>query len=134
MLAVPAARAEEALRLMFGAPDGRHATLDFAETTGPRALVITTHLAGVAGSRLSLSVDKASGNLLDRILTNEECRFAEGGSVCSLAVAGDTATYAAVVAAFKAGLSAHVAIENAGSMEMSEDISLRGFTRSYGGL
>ena len=136
VLALPTvAGAAELLRLMFGTPEGRHATLDFAaDSNGLEALVITTHLAGVAGSRLALSVDRAGAPLIERVLANGECRFDDGASVCRVAIGGDTAEYAAIVSAFKAGLTAHVEVENAGSMEMSEDISLRGFTKDFSRL
>jgi hypothetical protein len=88
----------------------------------------------VAGSRVSLSVDRAGGNLFDRVLTESDCRFVDQASSCRFSIPGGTPEYAAIVAAFKAGLKAHVEVETAGSMEMSQDISLKGFTRAYGDL
>lgn len=127
--------AEEGLQLMFGAPDGEHATLTFSgDTASAEAIVVETRLVGAAGSRVSLSVDRAGGNLFDRILTEADCRFVDQASTCRFAIPGGTAEYAAIVAAFKAGLKAHVEVETAGSMEMSQDISLKGFTRAYGKL
>jgi hypothetical protein len=129
------AMAQEALNLMFGDPAGEHATVTFSpDKTGAQAIVVGTHLVGVAGSRLSLSVDRAGNNIVDHILTAEECKFGDTGSDCSFAIAGDSPEYATLVTAFKRGLKLHIEVENAGSMEMSQDISLIGFTKAYGKL
>jgi hypothetical protein len=127
--------AAEGLQLMFGAPDGEHATLTFSsDTASAEAILVETRLVGAAGSRLSLSVDRAGDKLFDRILTETDCRFVDQASTCRVSIAGGTPEYAAIVAAFKAGLRAHVEVETAGSMDMSQDISLKGFTRAYGKL
>lgn len=128
-------RAEGPLSLMFGTPDAEHATLTLqGDTASPEAIVIETRLVGAAGSRLSLSVDRAQSPLYERLLTPEDCRFVDQASTCRLAIAGNTPEYAAIVTAFKAGLTAHVEVQTAGTMEMSQDISLKGFTRAYNGL
>ncbi len=125
----------EPLQLMFGDPAARHATVTFApDTGGAEAVVISTRRAGAPGSRLALSVDHAATPLIDRILTADDCRFDDGGSRCAIAVPGDSPDYRALVTAFKRGLTLHIDITNAGSMEMSEDVSLKGFTKAYGRL
>lgn len=117
--------AAESLNLMFGVPDAEHATFSFApDSSSPDAIAIETRLVGAAGSRLSLSIDRAPGTILDCILTEDDCRFVDQESTCRFSIPGDTAQYAAIVAAFKAGLTAHVTVETAGSMEMSKNISL----------
>ena len=131
MLAAPAF-AQENLMLMFGAPEGRHATLSFSPNkAGEDALVVSTVQVGVAGSRLQLSIDRSKTPLVDRILATDECKFDDKGSLCTFAIQGNTPEYAAVVDAFKKGLTVHIELTNAGSMEMSEDISLVGFTKAY---
>ena len=121
--------------LMFGPPDGRHATISFSPAkAGPDAIVVSTVRVGVAGSRLQLAIDRSRATLIDRILSTEDCRFDDKGSVCSFAIAGDTPEYGAIVDAFKRGLNLHIELTNAGSTEMSEDISLRGFTKAYNAL
>lgn len=127
--------AQEALMLMFGAPEGRHATVSFSpDKTGADALIVSTVQVGVAGSRLQLAIDRSRSPLVDRILKAEDCKFDDKGSICSFAIAGGTPEYGAIVDAFKKGLTLHIELTNAGSMEMSEDISLRGFTKAYGKL
>jgi len=127
--------AQEALMLMFGAPEGRHATVSFSpDKAGADALVVSTVQVGVAGSRLQLAIDRSKSPLLDRILKAEDCKFDDKGSICSFTIAGGTSEYDAVVDAFKKGLTLHIELTNAGSMEMSEDISLKGFTKAYGKL
>lgn len=124
--------AAESLNLMFGVPEAEHATFTFApDSSSPNAIVVETRLVGAAGSRLSLSIDRASETILDRILTEEDCRFVDQESTCRFSIPGDTAQYAAIVAAFKAGWTAHVTVETAGSMDMSQNISLKGFTRAF---
>lgn len=133
-LAVPAF-AQDTLMLMFGAPEGRHATLAFSpDKSGAEALVVSTVQVGVAGSRLQLAIDRSKSPLVDRILKTEDCKFNDKGSLCSFAIAGGTPEYGAIVDAFKRGLTLHIELTNAGAMEMSEDISLRGFTKAYGKL
>jgi hypothetical protein len=130
-LAAPAI-AQENLMLMFGAPEGRHATLSFSPNkTADDALVVSTVQVGVAGSRLQLAIDRSKSPLVDRVLATEDCKFDDKGSVCSFSVAGGTPEYDAIVDAFKKGLTLHIELTNAGSMEMSEDISLVGFTKAY---
>lgn len=127
--------AQDALMLMFGAPEGRHATISFSpDKAGADALIVSTVQVGVAGSRLQLAIDRSKSPLVDRILKAEDCKFDDKGSICSFAIAGGTPEYGAVVDAFKRGLTLHIELTNAGSMEMSEDISLRGFTKAYGKL
>jgi hypothetical protein len=133
-LAAPAF-AQEALMLMFGSPETRHATVSFSpDKNAADALIVSTVQVGVAGSRLQLAIDRSKSPLLDRILKAEDCKFDDKGSVCSFAIAGGTPEYSAIVDAFKKGLTLHIELTNAGSMEMSEDISLKGFTRAYGKL
>jgi hypothetical protein len=135
VLATTPLHAAESLSLMFGVPDAEHATFTFSpDESSPDAIVVETRLVGAAGSRLSLSIDKASGTIVDRILTQQDCRFVNQESTCRFSIPGDTPQYAAIVAAFKAGLTAHVTVETAGSMEMSQNISLQGFTRAFEGL
>lgn len=124
--------AQESLMLMFGAPEGRHATLSFSPNkTAGDALVVSTMQVGVAGSRLQLAIDRSKSPLVDRVLATDDCKFNDKGSICTFAIAGDTPEYGAIVDAFKKGLTLHIELTNAGSTEMSEDISLVGFTKAY---
>lgn len=129
-----AAMAED-LTLMFGKPDGEHAEIILSpDKSSDRALVIKTRLVGVAGSRLFLNTDGGTKPLFERILTEDECKFVDNGSVCEVAIAGGTRLYKEAVYAFKRARVLHVGVETAGSMAMSEKVSLKGFTKAYNKL
>lgn len=123
------------VNLMFGDPAAMHVSITLSpDKASDTALVVKTRLAGVAGSRVSFSIDRVGNNLFDHLLTTEECKFVDQASECQFSIAGGTPEYDRIVLAFKKGLTLHVEVENAGSMEMSDDISLRGFTKSYNAL
>lgn len=125
----------EDFSLMLGDPAGQHVALMFAaDKASDKAVVVTTRLAGVAGSRVSLSIDKAKDNIINHILADQECKFVDNASTCEFAIPGGTNEYARIVDAFKKGLTVHVEVETAGSMEMQNDISLKGFTKNFNKL
>ncbi|MEM9794978.1 MAG: hypothetical protein AAF919_00715 [Pseudomonadota bacterium] len=127
------ASAEEPVSLMFGDPAERHVEIVFgADRSGPEALVITTRRVGNPGARLSISIDRSQNWILRRILTEDDCSFDNLGATCRVTVAGDTAKYNAFVIGFARAKTAHVAVENAATMEMSDDIDLDGFRAAYG--
>lgn len=120
--------------LMVGAPEARHVTFDFAaDRTAPRALTIATRLVGNPGAILKIWIDRSTAPLLEKTLTEEDCGFDDVGAMCTLYVSGKSADYALFVQSFKAGRKVHVEVMNANVMEMQEDVSLIGFTKSYGG-
>ena len=129
------AKAQEMLTLMVGPPEGVHAEITFSpDTPSDRAIMIATHLAGVGGSRLALKVDRATQPAYEHILAEGECKFVDAASACEVAIAGNSPTYRTLVDLFKRGLVVHIEVETAGSMEMAQDASLRGFTKAYKGL
>lgn len=131
-LATPAMAAPVAL--MVGEQSARHVTFAFAEDRqGPEALVIETRRVGNPGASLRIWIDRSGAPLFERILTGDDCRFDDAGAVCRLVFTGGTADYNRFVAAFRAGLSVHVEVQNASVMEMQDDLSLRGFTAAFGG-
>lgn len=130
VLAAPAFSAP--VSLMVGEPEARNVTFDFAEDrTGPEALVIATRRVGNPGAILTIWIDRSGAPLLKKTLTDEDCGFDDAGAMCRLVVAGDSKDYALFVQSFKAGKSVHVEVMNANVMEMQEDLSLIGFTKSY---
>jgi hypothetical protein len=132
---VTAAPAAQAFELMFGEPEARHATLTFSpDTSGAEAIAVATRRVGAPGSRLTLSIDRSRAPLVDRILSDTDCRFDDKGSMCTFAIPGGTPEYDRIVEAFRLGRTLHIAITNAGSMEMAEDVSLIGFTKAYEAL
>lgn len=121
-----------AVSLMVGTPEAQHVTFDFAaDRTAPRALTIATRQVGNPGAILKIWIDRSTQPLLEKTLTEEDCAFDDAGAQCKLFVAGDTKDYALFVQSFKAGRKVHVEVINANVMQMQEDVSLIGFTRSY---
>jgi hypothetical protein len=125
--------AAEILILTSGKPDGKRADIMFSrDKSSDRAIVIKTTKAGVAGSRLFLEIDRAKQPLFTYIFAEQDCKFEETtGSICELAIAGSDRRYGQIVSGFKRAKTLHIGVETAGSMAMSEDVSLKGFTRSY---
>ncbi len=129
------ALAAEPVMLTVGDPAARHATIAFSpDRSGPDAILITASRVGAPGSRLSLRIDRSGTPLYERLLSEKDCTFTDTGSACMLRIVGGTSQYYAIVTAFKRGLTLHVEIQNAGSMEMQQDVTLRGFTRAYNAL
>ena len=112
-----------------GGAQEAHVIFTFDQRTGPRRLVLRTSVAGVAGSRLAVSVD-GGAPVIDHILTPDECKFVDDGSRCEVVIAGDDPAYAAVTHAFRTGRAARVTIEDAGAMKMDHPLSLRGLGRA----
>jgi hypothetical protein len=131
MAALPASAAP--VELMFGDPADRHVTFEFAEDrSSAEALVIETRRVGNPGASLKIWIDRSQNVLLSTILSEDDCGFDDAGAMCRLTIPGGSADYNRFVAAFKRGLTAHVEVMNSNVMEMQDDISLRGFTASYG--
>jgi hypothetical protein len=128
---LPAAAAPVALTL--GDPAARHVTFTFGpDRTAPDALVIETRRVGNPGAALRIWIDASPVALVDQILTGDDCRFDDAGATCRVVVDGTTGTYARFVTAFRRGRTAHVTVQNAGVMEMQDDLPLAGFTAAYG--
>jgi hypothetical protein len=131
MPALPATAAPVALTL--GDPAARHVTFTFgADRAAPDALVIETRRVGNPGAALRIWIDNSPVALVDRVLTADDCRFDDAGATCRVTVDGTTGSYARFVTSFRRGLTAHVTVQNAGVMEMQDDLSLAGFTAAYG--
>lgn len=132
------AHAQESVTLSLGAGEAGSADLVFQSAmTADDAFAIQTKRVGAPGSVIALSVDGASDKLLEHTLSAEECRFGEGqseGAVCEVTIAGGSRAYRDLVQAFKAGLTAHLEVTNAGNMTMRSDVSLEGFTQAFSGL
>ena len=130
--ALPPAQAAEPLVLAIGDPAGDHAEIIFSpEKKSERALTIRTVGVGVAGARLQLSIDRSPLTLISKILSADECRFGDAGSMCELTIPGESKLYMDIVYCFQLALAAHLTVENAGVMAMSDSVSLRGFTAAY---
>ena len=129
-----AAASSDPVTLLFGAAAERQASFTFrADRMAPDALVIETRRVGNPGALLRIWVDRSPTALFERILTEEDCAFDDAGATCRIEIAGDSPAYGRFVASFKRGLEAHVEIRNASVMEMTDDISLLGFTAAYDG-
>lgn len=132
-LAAASAAAAAPVMLMLGDPAARHVTFTFGpDRAASDALVIETRRVGNPGAALRIWIDNSPVALVDRILTADDCRFDDGGATCRIAVDGSTGAYARFVTAFRRGRTAHVTVQNAGVMEMQDDLSLTGFTAAYG--
>ncbi len=97
------------------------------------SITVRTEMTGVAGSRLTVRIDRAPVLALDHIFSEAECSFPNGGaSMCEIVLGPDHPATAPLVLGFKRGKEAHVQIEDAGVMRMDNTISLKGFTRRFG--
>jgi len=128
-------RAAEPLVLMLADGDDGRAELSFQpEMTHADAFRLRTTRIGAPGSLITLSIDKAPDKLVSHVFTPEDCRFGDEGAICEITIDGDSRAFADLVAAFKAGRTAHLEVTNAGSATMRSDVSLKGFTRAFGNL
>ena len=96
----------------------------------PHRIVVRTTQVGVAGSRIEVFVDKAKTPAFRHLFDAAECKFGDNGSKCQVVVPASDPAYAAILAQFKRGRVARVAVDDAGAMKMDETASLKGFTKS----
>lgn len=114
-----------ATRMTIGDPQAGHIDIVVLRTLGSaRSIAIHLHRVGVPGSRFTLSI---AGHpvVAPFILSGAQCRFDAAGSLCDLAIRRSDRAFRPLLAAFQSGRRARVTVENAGSMAMSTEVSLR---------
>ena len=127
-----AAHAAEAIMLRAGQPTAASAVFAFDRKPRPREIIVRTVQAGVAGSRLDVTIDKAKHPVFAHIFSTEECKYggaAGGGSMCEVRIPAGDAAYRALLAGLKRGRAARITIIDAGVMKMDQTVSLKGFAR-----
>ena len=124
--------AKQPVQIMAGEPSGSNVVFSFDQDGGTKGLRIETHLVGNPGAELSIWVDHSKLKLFSRVLTTNDCKYGDDGAKCRLVVDRKNPDYRRFAVAFKRGRTAHIEVENAGVMQMSNDISLVGFTRKLG--
>jgi hypothetical protein len=127
---VQIALAAEAVMLRAGEATGPNVVFTFDKQAKPHSIVARTTLAGVAGSRIEVFVDKAKRPAFRHVFTSAECKFGDSGSRCDVIVPASSPAYAAIIAQFKRGRVARVTVDDAGVMKMDQTASLKGFTKS----
>jgi len=128
MAAVPEAAGATTLRA--GAADSANAVFVFDEHTKPRTIVLQTTRVGVAGSRIEVTVDKGKTPVFSHVFAPGECKFGDRGSACEVVIRARDPAYRAIVARFRRGRVARVAIQDAGVMKMDQTVSLSGFANA----
>jgi hypothetical protein len=123
------AQAAEAIMLRAGEPTGPNAVFAF-DKAKPHRIIVRTTQVGVVGSRIKVFVDKAKMPAFSHLFAASECKFGDSGSKCEVIVPASNPAYAAIVAQFKRGRVARVAVDDAGVMKMDQTASLTGFTKS----
>jgi hypothetical protein len=132
MLGAPgASRAEGVTMFDVGQSDGSRISLVVHNDAAAKALVLRTVLAGVAGSKVRISLDRSQRELFTHVFTEDECRFENGSvSICEIEIKAKSSDYARLVDGFKRAKLARFTIEEAGVMKMDYSIALIGFTKS----
>ena len=128
-LAPSLAEANQAAQLMVGDPSGANVAFAFGIKRRDEGLRIETHQVGNPGAKLSIWIDGSREKLFSRILTTDDCKFGDDGARCRLIFPRSSPDYRRFVFAFRRGRTAHVEVQNAAVMQMSQDLSLAGFTR-----
>ena len=80
------AAANEQVMLRAGEAAGSNAVFALDNGAKPRQIVVRTTRAGVAGSRIEVTVDKAKKPALSHIFTTQECKFGDNGSECEVVI------------------------------------------------
>jgi hypothetical protein len=127
-LAPALAEATQAAQLMAGDPSGANVAFAFGVKMKDEGLRIETHQVGNPGAKLSIWIDGSREKLFSRILTTDDCKFGNDGAQCRLTFPRASSDYRRFVFAFRRGRTAHVEVQNAAVMQMSQDLSLAGFT------
>jgi hypothetical protein len=124
------AQAAKVIMLRAGEATGPNAVFAFDKDAKPQRIVVRTTQVGVAGSQIEVRIDKAKTPVFSHIFASSECKFDDGGSKCEVIIPATNTAYAMILAQFKRGLVARVAIADAGVMKMDQTASLKGFTKS----
>ena len=127
-LAPSLSEAGQPAQLMVGNPSGPNVAFSF----DAKGLRVQTHQVGNPGAKLSIWIDGGREKLFSRILTTDDCKFGGDGAQCRLIFPRSGADYRRFVFAFRRGRTAHVEVQNAAVMQMSQDLSLAGFARRLG--
>ncbi len=113
---------------MAGNPSGPNVAFSF----DAKKLRVQTHQVGNPGAKLSIWIDGSRAKLFSRILTTDDCKFGSDCAQCRLIFLRSGPDYRRFVFAFRRGRTAHVEVQNAAVMQMSQNLSLAGFTRRLG--
>jgi hypothetical protein len=124
--------AKQPVQIMAGNPSGANVVFSFDQGGAAKGLRIETHLVGSPGAKLSIWVDHSKHRLFSRVLTTNDCKYGDDGAKCRFVIDRKNPDYRRFAVAFKRGRTAHIEVENAGVMQMSNDISLVGFTQKLG--
>jgi hypothetical protein len=131
--AAQVAAAGEEIMLRAGEAAGPNAVLAIDNGAKPQGIVVRTTQAGVAGSRIELTIDKAKTSVFNHVFTTQECKFDDGGSKCEVVIPASDAAYAAILAKFKRGRVGHIIVADAGVMMIDQTVSLLGFSKTLRG-
>ena len=115
-----------------GSADGANVAFVFHQKALPRGIEIRTVRVGVAGSVLSVYVDRAKAPLLRHVFSASECKFVDAGSSCTFNIVSPSQDYSTLVRGFRKGRQARVTIVDAGVMSMDHTASLKGVTMTLG--
>lgn len=129
----PSPAIAEPVTVEIGQAGMRHVVFAFERGNDGTTVTLRTEMTGVAGSRLTVRIDRAPTLALDHVFADGECRFPDGkASMCEVVIGPDDPAAEKLLVGFKRGLEAHVTIEDAGIMRMDQAVSLKGFTRRFG--
>jgi hypothetical protein len=128
--AAQVAGAKEEIMLRAGEAAGPNAVLAFDNGVKPQQIIVRTTQAGVAGSRIEVTVDKAKTSPFNHIFTTQECKFDDGGSKCEVVIPASDPAYAAILVQFKRGRVGHIIVADAGVMMFDQTVSLLGFSKT----
>jgi hypothetical protein len=128
-LAPALAAASQAPQLMAGNPSGANVVFAFSVYGNSEGLRIETHQVGNPDAKLSIWIDGSHEKLFSRILTTNDCKFGNDGARCRLIFPRSSPDYRRFVFAFRRGRTAHVEVQNAAVVQMSQELSLAGFAR-----
>ena len=130
-----AATMHDSLTLMLGDNEQGAAELVFSsEMTATDAFTLRTVRVGAPDSVLRVEVDSIPYPLIEHTLTSEDCSFASGEAVCEVQIDGSSRAFADLVAAFRAGLDAHLEVTTGGHAAMQTTTSLQGFSDAFDAL
>lgn len=128
------ASAAETIIMTVGERDGASVTFGFDRAAEPHMITLRTQLAGVAGSKLAIYVDKARIATFTHLFAADECRFRDGDrSQCVIVVTQTDRAYDDIVKIFRLGREARITVEDPGTMALDHVAPLSGFIRSFDG-
>lgn len=126
------ANAAETVVMSCGGENMPSIAFTFDKKAQTPVIHVRTMMAGVAGSRIDIFVDRSKKAAFTHVFDVSECKFENGErSICKIDIRQGTPAYGAIVNIFRLGKEARITIADPGVMALDLSAPLTGFSKSF---